>query len=121
MSGETPHQRNRILIGAHGSGQTARWAVALRPRVLDWPAYPHSDTHQVAAMRRPRTEARAGDRMTQEGLTNRGPLQLGVSRVLLTASCRSPRIKPRPITNRWQASRSCGQFNFELESHSLAA
>ena len=26
-------------------------------------------------MRRPRTEARAGDWMTQEGLTNRGPLQ----------------------------------------------
>ena len=42
---------------------------------LDWPAYPLSDTHQVAAMRRPRTEARAGDWMTQEGLTNRGPLQ----------------------------------------------
>jgi len=42
---------------------------------LDWPAYPHSNTHQVAAMRRPRTEARAGDWMTQEGLTNRGPLQ----------------------------------------------
>ena len=34
---------------------------------LDWPAYPLPDTHQVAAMRRPRTEARAGDGMTQEG------------------------------------------------------
>ena len=42
---------------------------------LDWPTYPHSDTHQVAALRRPRTEARTGDWMTQEGLTYRGPLQ----------------------------------------------
>ncbi len=56
---------------------------------LDWPAYPHSDTRQVAVMCRPRTEARAsldeargigkprpvteaGDWMTQD---KRGPLQ----------------------------------------------
>jgi hypothetical protein len=44
---------------------------------LDWSALSSLRPHQVAAMRRPRTEARPGERMSQveEGLTNNGPLQ----------------------------------------------
>ena len=33
--------------------------MALRPRLLDWPASSSIKPHQVAALRRPRTEARA--------------------------------------------------------------
>ena len=56
--------------------------------------------HQVAALRRPRTEARTGDWMTQEGLTHRGPLQKGARRVrgvaLIRFTCHTAmRNRPR--------------------------
>jgi len=51
-----------------GSGQTAKFPVASRPRVNRLPDPFLLRPHQVAALRRPRTEARTGDRMTQKGL-----------------------------------------------------
>ena len=62
-----------------GSGQTASWVVATRPRVPDWSAYPIlNGHHQVAASHRPRTEAsaRRSDN-AREGLTTDGPLKGG--------------------------------------------
>src|SRR5882724_836743 len=41
-----------------GSGQTARFAVAICPRGLDWPASSSSDPIRWRPPRRPRTEAR---------------------------------------------------------------
>jgi hypothetical protein len=84
----TPAPPNEEELTVFGRATTPAFPIAgtmdqVRPQggqwhcdhvYLDWPAYPHSDTQQVAAMRRPRTEARACDWITQEGLTNRGPL-----------------------------------------------
>src|SRR5882724_2512125 len=59
-----------------GSGQTARFAVAICPRGLDWPASSSSDPIRWRPPRRPRTEARprrVDD--AKKGLTRRGPLQ----------------------------------------------
>jgi len=46
---------------------------------VDWSTYPFQP-HQVAALRRPRTEARPRRADNAKGLTNRGPLQKGGQR-----------------------------------------
>src|SRR3954452_15065178 len=57
-----------------GSGQTARWAVALRPRISRLAGLSSIRPHQVAALRRPRTEARPGDWTTLKGIDKSRPV-----------------------------------------------
>ena len=79
--GRVRHQPSRSEVPRRddGSGQTACAQWHHDHASVDWSAYP-LEPHQVAAARRPRTEARPGDRTTQKGLTNRGPLQKGGQR-----------------------------------------
>src|SRR5271166_2825482 len=78
ISGGTGHRPSRSDVPCRddGSGQTARWVVATRPRVRRLVGLFLNGHPQVAASRRPRTEAsaRRSDN-AREGLTTDGPLQ----------------------------------------------
>ena len=78
ISGGTGHRPSRSDVPCRddGSGQTARWVVATRPRVGRLVGLFLNGHPQVAASRRPRTEAsaRRSDN-AKEGLTTDGPLQ----------------------------------------------
>ena len=72
----TSASRSGVPRRDDGSGQTARWVVATRPRVGRLVGLFLNGHPQVAASRRPRTEAsaRRSDN-AKEGLTTDGPLQ----------------------------------------------
>src|SRR5271166_3169974 len=78
ISGGTGHRPSRSDVPCRddGSGQTASWVVATRPRVGRLVGLFLNGHPQVAASRRPRTEAsaRRSDN-AKEGLTTDGPLQ----------------------------------------------
>src|SRR4029079_14392113 len=57
-----------------GRGQTGIGSVALRPRLLDWPASSTFKPLQVAATCRPRTEARLRRLGDARGIDNSRPV-----------------------------------------------
>src|SRR5271166_5623245 len=87
ISGGTGHRPSRSDVPCRddGSGQTARWVVATRPRVRRLVGLFLNGHPQVAASRRPRTEAsaRRSDN-AKEGLTTDGPLQKPILAIALS-------------------------------------
>src|SRR5271166_6841859 len=116
ISGGTGHRPSRSDVPCRddGSGQTARWVVATRPRVRRLVGLFLNGHPQVAASRRPRTEASArlsaSPRFARASTLLRGgrerrSARLGLSRSMLHAACAIDKLRRReaPSSARWVA------------------